>query len=145
MPSFVLRLLVVGGLLGVAASAVAGNDLRARLQYIQRCSGCHLVDGTGSPAKGIPSMRGTLGEFLAVAGGREFIVQVPGVMNSGLGDADVAALMNWLLPTVSHETLPASFAPYTAEEIARLRTSRPTDILAVRAALRAKMRDRPGL
>ena len=117
----------------------AGNEERAQLQYLQHCSGCHLVDGSGSPSKGVPSMRGALGQFLRVPGGREFIVQVPGVMNSALRDADIANLMNWLLPAVSSETLPAGFQPYTPQEIARLRTSRPADVMAVRATLVGKM------
>ncbi|GAB3767279.1 hypothetical protein GCM10028796_28370 [Ramlibacter monticola] len=132
-----------GALLAAGGAAAAGDEARARLQYLQHCSGCHLVDGSGSPTKGIPSMRGMLGRFLQVPGGREFIVQVPGVMNSALRDADVANLMNWLVPAVSAATLPAGFQPYTAQEIARLRSSRPADIMAFRARLVREMKD-PG-
>ena len=136
-------LLLSGALLAAGGAAAAGDEARARLQYLQHCSGCHLVDGSGSPTKGIPSMRGMLGRFLEVPGGREFIVQVPGVMNSALRDADVANLMNWLVPAVSAATLPAGFQPYTAQEIARLRSSRPADIMAFRARLVREMKD-PG-
>ena len=62
-------------------------------------------------------------------------VQVPGVMNSPLNDAEVAALMNWLLPAVSAQTLPAGLAPYTADEVARLRAARPADVLGTRRRL----------
>ena len=86
-------------------------------------------------------MRGALGQFLKVPGGREFIVQVPGVMNSPLSDRDVANLMNWLLPALAPENLVASTAPYTADEIARLRQSRPADVMAVRALLLNRMRE----
>jgi cytochrome c553 len=130
-----LRLLLIAAL-ALSGSAHAGGEDRPRLQYVQFCSGCHLPDGSGSPAFGVPSMRGLLGQFLQVPGGREFIVQVPGVMNSALSDADIANLMNWLLPVVSAPTLPAAgFKPYTAQEIGRLRTSRPADVPAVRATL----------
>jgi len=112
---------------------------QARLQYMQHCMGCHLPDGSGAPDKGIPSMHNMLGRFLQVPGGRAFIVQVPGVMNSALNDADIARLMNWLLPQVSAATLPAQTPPYTAEEIAGLRQSRPVDVPAVRAGLVEKM------
>jgi mono/diheme cytochrome c family protein len=135
--------LLLSGALAAGGAAAAGDEARARLQYLQHCSGCHLVDGSGSPTKGIPSMRGMLGRFLEVPGGREFIVQVPGVMNSALRDADVANLMNWLVPAVSAATLPAGFQPYTAQEIARLRSSRPADIMAFRARLVREMKD-PG-
>ena len=136
-------LLLSGALLAAGGAAAAGDEARARLQYLQHCSGCHLVDGSGSPTKGIPSMRGMLGRFLQVPGGREFIVQVPGVMNSALRDAEIANLMNWLVPAVSAETVPAGFQPYTAQEIARLRNSRPADIMAFRARLVREMKD-PG-
>lgn len=124
-----------------AAPVTAPDAARARLQYLQYCSGCHLADGSGSPVYGIPVMRGMLGRFLHVSGGREYIVQVPGVMNSPLSDADIANLMNWLLPTVSAATLPAEVAPYTAAEIARLRLDRPLDVMARRAALVERMGD----
>ncbi len=127
---------VVAGLGAITIGASAADDsARAHMQYLHHCAGCHLADGTGEPAKGIPSMRGQLGLFLTVPGGREFIVQVPGVMNSPLSDRDTANLMNWLLPTITADTLPANTAPYTAEEIARLRATRPLDVMAVRATL----------
>lgn len=127
---------VVVGLGAITMGAAAADDsARAHMQYLHHCAGCHLADGTGEPAKGIPSMRGQLGLFLTVPGGREFIVQVPGVMNSPLSDRDTANLMNWLLPTITAETLPANTPPYTTEEIARLRATRPLDVMAVRATL----------
>jgi len=137
------RWLLIGALIW-ACSAHAGSEDRPRLQFLQHCSGCHLPDGSGSPSHGIPSMRGMLGQFLQVPGGRQFIVQVPGVMNSALADADIAALMNWLVPAVSASTLPAGFQPYTAQEIAQLRTSRPADVMAVRRTLVGKIERLPG-
>lgn len=127
--------------IAIGASGAPGADdaKRARLNYLHHCAGCHLADGSGAPSQGIPSMRGPLGRFLAVPGGREFIVQVPGVMNSPLSDGDTAQLMNWLLPAVTAETLPPGTAPYSAEEIARLRRSRPLDVMAVRAELVRRM------
>ncbi len=112
---------------------------QARLHYMQHCMGCHTPDGSGAPEKGIPSMRDMLGKFLAQPGGREFIVQVPGVMNAALSDAEVAQLMNWLLPQVSAASLPADTRPYTGAEIARLRQNRPLDVPATRQALVARM------
>ena len=117
------------------------DDARARISFIHHCSGCHLADGSGAPDKGIPSMRDALGRFLQVRGGREFIAQVPGVMNAPLGDRDVADLMNWLLPYVARSTIPSDTEPYTADEIARLRKSRPLDVLATRRELVATLRN----
>ena len=116
----------------------AASAAHAERHFILACSGCHLADGSGSPAKGIPSMRGALGRFLQVPGGREFIVQVPGVMNSPLKDREIAELMNWLVPHVSADTAPLAMAPYTEDEIARLRRTRPVDVPAARKAVVAR-------
>jgi mono/diheme cytochrome c family protein len=124
----------------VEPAADAASAARAQRNFIHDCSGCHLPDGSGSPTKGIPSMRGTLGRFLQVQGGREFIAQVPGVMNSPLKNREIAELMNWLVPYVSSETAPAGTAPYTEEEIARLRRTRPVDVPAARKAVVARAR-----
>ncbi|WP_326537403.1 cytochrome c [Pseudorhodoferax sp.] len=137
MKAAVLRGVLLLACLATAAAAQERPErsVRARTLYVHHCSGCHLPDGSGAPDKAIPSMRGMLGQFLQVPGGREFIAQVPGVMNSPLKDAEAAELMNWLLPYVSAATLPAGLAPYTADEMARLRHSRPADLMARRAEL----------
>jgi mono/diheme cytochrome c family protein len=119
-------------LLSGAAGAAGDDAEHARLHFVRYCSGCHQADGSGAPARGIPSMRGTLGLFLRVPGGREFIAQVPGVMNAPLTDREVASLLNWLLPEVARQTLPADASPYTAAEIARLRLTRPLDVMQAR-------------
>lgn len=116
-------------------AAPAEDDARALRNYKLHCMGCHLADGSGAPAKGIPTMRDALGKFLWTPGGRQFIVQVPGVMHTPLRDAEVAELMNWLLRTVSPSTVPTGTAPYTADEITRLRATRPVDIPGTRRQL----------
>lgn len=138
---------VLAALAAVATPAAAGRDTSGlkpnghtpALNYHQYCSGCHLVDGTGAPAKGIPNMRGVLGHFLRVDGGREFIVKVPGVSHTPLADADVASLMNWLLAGIAAPSRPPDAAPYTAEEVGRLRRTRLVDIPGTRAALVERM------
>lgn len=118
-----------------AAGGPAPDAARARLHYVQHCIGCHHLDGTGAPDKGIPSMQGLLGRFAATAEGRAYIVQVPGVMNSPLNDTDIAALMNWLVPAMSGSGQARFGPPYTADEIARLRKTRPADVAAARRRL----------
>jgi mono/diheme cytochrome c family protein len=128
--------------LGLGALPASAGDAgaHAQLNYLQHCVGCHGLDGGGAPSKGIPTMRGNLGRFLQVPGGREFIVQVPGVMNTSLGDADIAELMNWLLPRISAATLPPGLRPYSEPEIAQLRSTRPADVPATRRGLMEAMR-----
>ena len=114
------------------AHRLAPNGQTPRMNYLHYCAGCHLPDGTGKPDKGIPNMRGVLGEFLRVEGGREFIVKVPGVSHTPLADSDVAALMNWLLDGIAQPSTPPNTPPYTAAEVTRLRSERMVDIPGTR-------------
>jgi mono/diheme cytochrome c family protein len=138
------RTVAMLSLAAVAAGAWAAGDdaARARRNYTHHCVGCHMADGSGAPHRGIPTMRGQLGRFLLVSGGREFIVQVPGVMHTPLKDAEVAELMNWLLHEVSSQTLPPGTQPYTEAEIRQLRRSRPADIPGARAQLVRQLAER---
>lgn len=131
-------------LAGVQLAAAQPDAERGRLHYVHHCTGCHKLDGSGLPASGVPSMRGALGRFLRVPGGREFIVQVPGVMNTVLDDTQIADMMNWLLLHITPETVPAGTPPYTAQEVARLRSNRPLDVMGARQALAREYRARYG-
>lgn len=139
-----MKLLVAATLALVALPALtaerdtrrlAPNGQSAQMNYTRYCSGCHGDEGAGRPAKGVPNMRGVLGHFLRVPGGREFIVRVPGVSYTPLADADVAALMNWMLAGMAQPSVPSGTAPYTTEEVAHLRSTRMADIPGTRAAL----------
>jgi len=133
--------LIVGGLaaLGIAGSAQAGGGIAPKLLYTMHCSGCHLPDGTGAPDKGIPSMRGSVGNFLRLPEGRALVIQVPGVMNTPLDDEQIAQLMNWMLRDMGGESMPADAAPYTAAEVKVLRETRPADVATTRAAIAARL------
>ncbi len=76
-----------------------------------------------------------LGNFLRLAGGREFILKVPGVMGSGLSDAQVAELSNWVLVTLAGPSLPAGHLPFQAAEVARARAKPIADVGAERRRL----------
>ncbi len=111
---------------------LAPNGQTPHMNFLHYCAGCHLADGSGKPSKGIPNMRGVLGQFLRVEGGREFIIKVPGVSHTPLGDSDVAALMNWLLDGMAQPSTPPNTPPYTAVEVTRLRSERMVDIPGTR-------------
>ncbi len=106
----------------------------ARTDYMLNCQGCHADDGRGSPGH-VPDLRDELGLMLRVAGGREYLVQVPGSRNAAIDDAALAAVLNWMLPTFSAATLPQDFAPYTAAEVHRLRSEPFEDTAATRVRL----------
>jgi len=123
-----------------AIAAMAGGALAlaadpGRGYYVLHCAGCHQSDGTGSASHEIPNMKGTVGRFLHLPEGRAFLVQVPGTSNSALSDAEIAVLLNWMLPQFSRAEMPPGFVPYTADEVTRLRKQRLDDVAGTRAAI----------
>ena len=115
-----------------APSVAAASN--ARSQYMLSCAGCHGFDGAGSKRSNVPDMR-RLGLFLRVPGGRDFIIKVPGVMGSGLSDAQVAEVTNWVLAGMARESVPAATSPYSAEEVRRARASAPVDVMKARGEI----------
>ena len=82
-----------------------------------------------------------MGYFLHIDGGREFIVQVPGVAGSPISDQELADVMNWVLRNFSSNELPDPFIPYNAEEVGQLRKEPQLNIHQRREKLIAKIRD----
>ncbi|MFQ5659719.1 MAG: cytochrome c, class I [Gammaproteobacteria bacterium] len=93
---------------------------RARYNYMMFCQGCHLPGGEGVQGR-VPEIKGFIGRFLEVEGGREFLVRVPGAANAAIGDAELAELLNWIIITLGGASAPENFEPYTAREVGRLR------------------------
>jgi cytochrome c551/c552 len=118
--------------------AQADESSSARINYILHCQGCHLADGSGTPGK-VPALKDHAGRFLQVPGGREYLVQVPGTSQSALSDAEVAAVLNWILQNFSKSELPEDFAPYTEKEISRSRQHPLADVKEIRSELLAKI------
>lgn len=108
---------------------------QAQYDYLLHCSGCHGSDGAARSMGRVPPLKDSIGRFLNLPEGRAYLVQVPGVNNSGLNDQAIARVMNWLLPHFAGATLPRDFAPYVAEEVARLRAQRPVDVPTYRKSL----------
>lgn len=109
---------------GTPAGIPAGvtNPQRAWQNWTLNCQGCHRPDGSGS-AGTAPSLAGTVSIFLNVPGGRDYLGRVPGVATSPLSNADLAELMNWMFWRFDKEHVPVDFVPFTAGELARLRTN----------------------
>lgn len=124
--------LLAAFVLGVLVVPSARAD--PQTDYVLNCRGCHAPDGSGLPG-GAPSFRGQVGKFLRVPGGREYLIRVPGTSQSELSDARIAALLNWIVHEFSPEEVPPSFAPYTGEEVARLRRPPLTEVERVREHL----------
>ena len=126
---------------GAAADA---NEILARQNYILNCQGCHLPDGSGSPGN-VPKLNDFMGYFLHVDGGREFILQVPGVAGAPISDQELADVMNWILLNFSKNELPDPFIPYNAEEVGKLRKEPQLEIHQHREELIAKIKDKLGV
>jgi mono/diheme cytochrome c family protein len=122
--------LAAAGLL--AAAPAAGES--PRVLYMLHCQGCHLADGSGRPGE-VPSLAGTLAAFLAVPGGRAFLVQVPGSASSPLSDAELAAVLNWMVAAFAPAQAAAGAAAYDAAEVARHRATPLVDVAGARAEL----------
>lgn len=122
------------GCLGVAAT----GSYSARTNYMLMCQGCHLIDGAGTADK-VPALKDEVGRFLQVAGGREYLIQVPGTSQSALTDQEVAAVLNWILDNFSSAELPVNFEPYTTAEVARFRYEPLANASEVRAGLLQKL------
>ncbi|MFM0325947.1 c-type cytochrome [Caballeronia glebae] len=134
-PRAVLAAATVAALSMAAASQTQAYDAtRARQDWVLNCMGCHTADGSGIPGK-VPALRNSLGHFVSLPEGRQFVMRVPGAANSALNDAELANVLNWLLATMNEQSRPASFKPYTAEEIAAHRRPALTDVARTRMKL----------
>ena len=116
---------------GVAAAEGTSGPA---LDYAVTCQGCHRADGAGTPGT-VPALAGSVGKFLRVPGGREFLVRVPGVAQAPLDDASLAAVLNWMLERFGRDDVPKGVVPYAAAEVARLRRRPLTDVDGARRQL----------
>jgi len=83
----------------------------------------------------VPSLRNNLGWIVRVAEGRDYLVRVPGSSQALLNDAELAAVINWVLTEFNAETLADDFKPLTAREVGRARSDVLMDPLKFRAEL----------
>lgn len=131
---------VIGALLWAlwCPAAPADGASSPRIDYILHCQGCHLADGSGTPEK-VPALKHQVGRFMHVPGGREYLIRVPGSSQAALTDAQVAAVLNWILENFSAAELPAGFTSYSTEEVSRLRRPPLANVSEVRAGLMAEI------
>ncbi|MGO9804543.1 MAG: c-type cytochrome [Steroidobacteraceae bacterium] len=115
----------------LAASAWAGPQQ----DYMLYCMGCHGDQAQGVAGK-VPPLAGSLTLFMRSAAGRDYLLRVPGAANSALTDAQLTAVLNWLV-----ESFPPAAAagprpePFTVAEVARVRRSPLANVLETRRAV----------
>lgn len=93
---------------------------KAEQNWILNCQGCHKIDGTGRPDKGLPDLT-HVAQFLHVPGGREYLSRVPGVTNASVNDEELTDLINWLLLRFDPDNIPQGHTPYTFAEVTKWR------------------------
>jgi len=131
-------------LLGALAMPSDAGEWNARTNYVLHCQGCHGADGIGGTPGEVPPLAGSVGWFLRVPGGREYLAMVPGAANAPIGDAALAKLLNYMITRFSAAEAGDAYTPYTEEEVAAVRRTRP-DVVAVRERLVALVREREGV
>jgi hypothetical protein len=123
--------------------AAAPGEVGARDKYILFCAGCHGMEGEGGGGGGgmkrIFPFPPAIGVFLNDPQGRVYLANVGGVTSSGMTDAETAAVLNYILSSFGQSSLPATFVPYTPDEIRSLRASRVHDPLALRREIDARL------
>jgi mono/diheme cytochrome c family protein len=118
----------------VHAQDAAYDAVAAKQAWTLNCMGCHTPEAHAIHGK-VPALRDSLGHFVRLDAGREFVMRVPGASNSALTDAELANVLNWLVETKNAQTRPADFKPFTAQEVAGKRRPALTDVAVHRAAL----------
>ncbi|WP_370601557.1 cytochrome C [Pseudomonas nitroreducens] len=121
---------------------IAQAHYSTAVNYQLQCAGCHLGDGEGSAANDTPRMKGFVGNFLKVDGGRQFLVRVPGMSQSALSNAQLADLINWIMREdgMAGKSMPANYQPYTEQEVAAIRHEAMLNLPSSRAGLISQMR-----
>ena len=91
--------------------------------YMLYCQGCHGDQAQGVAGK-VPPLAGSLALFMRSAGGRDYLLRVPGAASSALDDAQLTAVLNWLAESFppAGVTTPRP-EPFTVAELAKARRS----------------------
>ena len=104
-----LAVLLLAGFTAAAMADPAQN-------YMLYCMGCHGAQAEGVPGK-VPALAHSLGNFMRLPAGRDYLLRVPGAANTVLNDADLTAVLNWLAAEYSAEEIKTGVAPFSVEEV----------------------------
>lgn len=131
-----------------AALALAGTSLPAlaepaqaagRANYILHCSGCHGMQGKGTVTGGIPAFPESVEHIAGYDNGRSYIMQVPGVITTDMGPAEIADVLNFILDEWGSADQDMSF---TADEVASLRALPEREVVNYRREIVNELRQR---
>ncbi|MBW2234716.1 MAG: hypothetical protein JRG85_04860 [Deltaproteobacteria bacterium] len=125
----------------IAAPTGFAHAESAPINYMLQCQGCHLADGSGKPGS-VPSLVDSIGRFVRVPGGREYLVRVPGSSQSSLSDRDLARVLNYMIRSFGPADVAADFRPFDAVEVTQVRRPPLSETESVRRALLSAMEAR---
>ena len=109
--------------------------------YVEHCSGCHGMQGNSAPAE-IPVLRDRVGYFMCTREGRDYLIRLPNVAYSAISDnQELADMMNFVVFGLGGKSAPKGTKPFTASEVARLRTRAlaTQSLIAIRAEVVARL------
>lgn len=136
MKRSVLPLLAMLVLLVPSAQAA---ERQAKTNFVLKCIGCHLTDGTGLPGQGIPDFVGKVGVFAGLPEGRAYLLHVPGVIGSSLTDNETAEVLNYIMDKWAGDSLPKDFVPFTGPEVAVLKATNIGNVVNYRRVVADKL------
>lgn len=122
--------------LGPLLAPSPGRAADPQIEYMLNCMGCHQADGAGVPRK-VPDMRFSLGPLSQTSAGRRYLIEVPGVAQAPLSNADLAGLLNWLIRAFADARRSQHFVAFTAAEVAAYRKTPLVEVAAIRRKLLA--------
>jgi mono/diheme cytochrome c family protein len=127
---FRLPIALLGTMAAVGGVARAGSAQ----DYALHCMGCHGANAQGVPGK-VPPLAHSLVRFMKNPEGRRYVLRVPGAANSMLSDAQLAAVLNWIVTQFDADELGSSTPPFAEQEVAASRHTPLADVLATRVAV----------
>jgi hypothetical protein len=100
--------------------------------YLERCGGCHGIQGLSSPGE-VPTLRGQVGYFLCTPQARAYLVRLPSLAASPLSDRELADLLNFVVFDLGGaREAGGSYQRFTEIEVGALRTRPLKDVALAR-------------
>ena len=99
--------------------------------YLERCGGCHGIQGLSAPGE-VPTLRGQVGYFLCTPEARAYLVRLPSLATSPLSDQELADLMNFVVFDLGGAEAVGSYQKFTEAEVRTLRTRPLKDVALAR-------------
>lgn len=115
------------------AAEASGAALGPQANYQLHCMGCHGATGRSDPTR-VPSINQSFVRFAATAEGRDYLARVPGVASAPIDDAELTALLNWLLVSLQPGGGKSTFL---VAEVAQARRHPLADVAAARKRVEA--------